>query len=422
MKRRKINRNRRYRGRRYGFPWKIVGLIVLLSALVVGGIFAAKGIHTLTQNHKRPAVETSMAETSVTTAPTKTTQTTAAPEIQTASLSNVKAFTMTAGMLQNKEAREKQVVSAAKAGFTGVVFELKDENGLLSYQSSVKKAKDIKAISEKAISVNDLKNFKMYCEKQGVLCIPKLYCFLDPLASRAISDARVLLSDGSNYVWLDNSQARGGKPWLNPYAPSAHAYLQGYIKEISEMGFEALLLDGVQFPYQTYMASYGNTSLSSLSKVDVLKRFVTDSQKQAGSCTLIPVTSGLSVFTDTNTVYGGNPLNFGAKTNAPEMFPSDFGSTLKAGKQTVKHPEDHPGQSVALALSQTKVRLELMGKNKPAILPILQGFDLSEASVNLEIKAVQSVLGKDAGFILDKSDDSYQFDRYGLSKKEVSAS
>lgn len=49
--------------------------------------------------------------------------------------------------------------------------------------------------------------------------------------------------------WLDNvSAAKGGKAWMNPFAASAVQYVGDLIEEVQGMGYEQVVLTGVQFP------------------------------------------------------------------------------------------------------------------------------------------------------------------------------
>ena len=49
-------------------------------------------------------------------------------------------------------------------------------------------------------------------------------------------------------IWLDNEASKGGKPWLNPYSQTAQNYLLEVVKEVKNLGVDAILLDGVQLP------------------------------------------------------------------------------------------------------------------------------------------------------------------------------
>ena len=52
--------------------------------------------------------------------------------------------------------------------------------------------------------------------------------------------------DGS--TWLDNSAAKGGKPWLSPFESETVGYTSELFKEAAAAGFDAVIADGLVFP------------------------------------------------------------------------------------------------------------------------------------------------------------------------------
>ncbi len=419
-RRRKIRRNRHSfsRRRRFHIPWKPIGGVVLLVALCGLGVLTAKWLGT-TLSHKKPATETSVvSEVSVPTSTTIAVTTTAAPTTpQIPSLSEAHAFYMTSAALMNKDTRETQVKNAVKAGLNAVVFDLKDAIGTVSYASATAGAKKAACISKTALSIADLKAFSAFCEKQGVCAIPRLCCFEDPTAAYEIDDARVLYSGDASFIWLDNTKSRGGKPWLNPYAPEAHAYIQGYVNELVGIGFKNVMLTGVQFPYQTYAASFGSTKFSNLSKLDVLSKFVTDTKSAAkkvnADAKILVCVPALATFSDSTAVYGGNPLNFGADAIAPLVFPDSLGDVLTVGKETLRHPESDPQKAVELTLKQTALRVKLIDKAKqPLLLPFVQAYDMPDETIANELHALRAQGGKDAAFVLYNPDGKYTMKSY----------
>ena len=419
-RRRKIRRNRHSfsRRRRFQLPWRGIGVVVLLAALCGLGVLTAKWIGT-GLSHKDPKPATSaVSEVSAPASTTAAVTTTTAPQTpQTPALSEAHGFYLPKATLQNKAAREKAVTDGVKAGFNAVVFDLKDETGAVGYASATAGAKKAACVEKTALTAADLKAFGAFCEQQGVLAIPRLCCFEDPTAARKMDDARVLYAGDASFIWLDNTQARGGKPWLNPYAPEAHAYMQGYVTELVGLGFKDVMLTGVQFPYQTYAASFGSTKFSSLSKLDVLAKFVTDTKAAAkkanADAQLIVCVPALATFSDSTAVYGGNPLNFGADAVAPLVFPDALGSKLTVGKEILQNPESNPQKAVELVLKQTALRVKLIDKAKqPLLLPFVQGYDLADAAVAGELKALRTQNGNEAAFVVYNPDGKYPLKSY----------
>ncbi len=419
-RRRKIRRNRHSfsRRRRFHIPWKGLGVVVLLAALCGLGVLTVKWIgNGLSRKDPAPATST-VSEVSAPASTTAAVTTTTAPATPALpSLAEVHGFYMPQKTLLAKDAREAMVKTAVKAGLNAVVFDLKDETGAVYYASATAGAKKAACVAKTSLSVADLKAFAAFCEKQGVLTIPRLCCFEDPTAARKMDDARVLYAGDASFIWLDNTQARGGKPWLNPYAPEAHAYMQGYVSELVGFGFKDVMLTGVQFPYQTYAASFGSTKFSSLSKLDVLAKFVADTKASAkkvnSDAAVIVCAPGLATFSDSTAVYGGNPLNFGASAVSPLLFPDSLGKKLTVGEETLRNPETDPGKAVELSLKQTKLRVKLIDKQKqPALLPFIQAYDTTDQNVAAELKALRAQNGKTAAFVLYDPDGNYTMKSY----------
>ena len=419
-RRRKIRRNRHSfsRRRRFHIPWKGIGVVVLLAALCGLGVLTAKWIgNGLSRKGPTPATS-AVSEVSAPASTTAAVTTTTAPATPALpSLAEVHGFYMPKATLLAKDAREAMVKTAVKAGLNAVVFDLKDETGAVYYASATAGAKKTACVAKTSLSVADLKAFAAFCEKQGVLALPRLCCFEDPTAARKMDDARVLYAGDASFIWLDNTQARGGKPWLNPYAPEAHAYMQGYVSELVGLGFKDVMLTGVQFPYQTYAASFGSTKFSSLSKLDVLAKFVADTKAAAKKvntdAAVIVCAPGLATFSDSTAVYGGNPLNFGADAVSPLLFPDSLGKKLTVGEETLRNPETDPGKAVELSLKQTKLRVKLIDKQKqPALLPFIQAYDTTDQNVAAELKALRAQSGKTAAFVLYDPDGNYTMKSY----------
>ena len=417
-RRRKIRRGRHSfsRRRRFHIPWKGIGAVLVLVVLCGLGVLTAKWIGNGLQK-KEPSPATDKATTTVSSAATVTTATAAPQTPQTPALSAVHGCYLPKASLQQKEAREQAVVAAKKAGFNAVVFDLKDTTGAVGYASATAGAKKAACVEKTALSLDDLKAFAAFCEKNGVVAIPRLCCFEDPLAAKKLDGAHILYNGDASLLWLDNSPQKGGKPWLNPYSPEAHAYMQGYVTELVGLGFKNVMLTGVQFPTQTFAASFGSTKFSSLSKLDVLTRFVTDTKTAAKkadqNATITVCVPALATFSDNTAVYGGNPLNFGADAVAPLIFLDSLGSKLTVGNEVLNDPQSDPKKAVELVLKQTSLRLKLIDEQKqPLLLPFVQGYDVADTAVQAELAALRAQNGDGAAFVMVHPDGKYPLAAY----------
>ena len=84
----------------------------------------------------------------------------------------------------------------------------------------------------------------------------------------------------TDYFWLDAAAENGGKPWLNPYSDLAFQYLDGLLGEVEDLGFEQILLSGVQFPNgASSSCNYGDTA--GVSQADQLAAVIGRWQQEA---------------------------------------------------------------------------------------------------------------------------------------------
>lgn len=323
----------------------------------------------------------------------------------------LRAFFLPVSRLSDTAALETQLNAAAEAGFNAVLFDLKDENGALHYQSAAPLAAEAETIAADALTLEQLKAALGTMKAKGFAAIPRLYAFKDPTAPFELPSAKITLESAPGLTWLDNSKDKGGKPWLNPYAPDAHQYIIDLAKELAVAGFPAVMLDGVQFPNQTSSAYYGSSELTSLSHQAVLQKFIADLTDAVGeSCRVMQTMPGLSAFGEGTEPFGGNPVTFGAATVAPVLMPSTLGSRLSAGETSLSDPASSPYDAVKLAARQVQLRLELMSEaDRPAMMPWLQGDGYSTEQIKRQIAAATEILGNDASYILYKADGSYDF-------------
>ena len=411
---RKIRRGRHSFSRRRRFPFKVIGMVLLCCVLVVGGAFSAKFLFDRLAT--TPPADSSGTDSDLsgdgsgsdTSSPDSSVP--EEPDNSVPTLETVRAFYLPTASMTDRAALDQLLDGAKSAGFNGVVFDVKDISGNLYYASQTAGALTAQNAVENAMTTAQLKELFSHLAEKGFLAMPRMYAFQDPAAAREMPQARVLLKGDPGYMWLDNTLAKGGKPWLNPYSPEAHTYLIDLAKEVYSLGAPVLLLDSVQFPNQTAQASYGTTTLSGLSKRDVLQKFVTDLSAAVDGCEVVVCAPGLATFSDSTAAFGGNPLTFGAGTVSPLLMPASLGNKLTVGSETLTSPQNHPYEAVQMAYSQIRTRVQLMDTAaQPALLPFLQAYDYTASQIGAQIQAVTELAGQDAPFVLYNPTGSYDF-------------
>lgn len=143
----------------------------------------------------------------------------------------------------------------AGQGVTYAVVPYKDSQGYVYCQSGVETARS--AISATTFDAGAAQALR----QAGITPVAAICAFRDPLAPSADRSLAVLYQD-TEYFWLDASRDAGGKPWLNPYAPGAADYISALMDEARSLGFEQILLSGVQFPGAPgqELANFGDTA------------------------------------------------------------------------------------------------------------------------------------------------------------------
>lgn len=407
----KIRRRSHVFHKRNTAPIKIIVTVVAAAGLITAGYFAAKFVMEKGPAVSSPDSRTSSSQAAVQPPASSTVSQPAGddkqPDVPTGSL---RAFYIPVSLLRDTAALDTQLDAAKAAGFNAVLFDLKDANGVLHYTSSAELAVRANSAAAGAMTVGELTAAGAHIREKGLTPIPRLYAFKDPLAPRALPDAKVTLESNPGYTWYDDDPSAGGKPWLNPYAPEAHRYITGLAEELAGGGFTVVMLDGVQFPDRTSRAYYGTSELTSLSKSDVLEKFVTDLSAAVEGTRVLLCAPGLAIFGDGTAPFGGNPLSFGAADVAPVLLPSTLGKRLTVGEETVTDLAANPAQTVALAARQIHLRMQLMeAAQRPGIMPWLQAQSYTAQQIHGEIAGVTAAFGEDASYILYHPDGTYDF-------------
>lgn len=396
---------------------KTIGTILVAAVLVTGGYFGAAYLF----DQARLATETSSAGVSdasadSTPAPTSTPGSDVSDDVSdtpdpTPTAQVTRAVYVPLATLRDRAALDDLITQAERCGMNAVLFDLKDETGVLWYASATPLARQSQAAADNALTTAELRELLTYVKDKGFTAIARLYAFRDHTAPHTLPEAKIGLEGQPGWTWLDNSFDQGGKPWLNPYAPQAHEYLTAMATELAGLGLPAILLDGVQFPFQTSQAYYGTSELTSLSWPEVLSRFVADFTQAAGDdCVVMQSMPGLSVIGDQTEPFGGNPATFGAAVIAPVLMPSTLGSRLSADGTTLTDLTAQPYETMHLAANQVQLRLALMAEaDRPEVMPWIQAEGYEPAQIEQQIQALTEVYGADASYIVYDPAGAYRW-------------
>ena len=299
---------------------------------------------------------------------------------------------------------EDTLQTAAAAGITCAVVDLKDGDGRLWYQSATHWAAAARSIQKKALTREELTaGATLLRERYGIEVVPRLFAFRDNTAPRYLETARISVQGNRAMTWFDGDPSGGGRRWLNPYMPDARAYIPGLAAELKEWGFSFLMLDGVQFPERESKAFYGDPEQTAAPRHQVLTDFCSQISAAFGKDNWALTTAALAAVGEKTGVYGGNPVTFGAPAVSPWTLPFALGSRLKLAGEKVSSPGSHPYEASVLLFRQLAARLNLM-ERPPLLLPWLEAEDAPD-----QIAALTQSFGENAGYILYNEKGKYTF-------------
>ncbi|MBR5485495.1 MAG: hypothetical protein IKV41_03185 [Oscillospiraceae bacterium] len=212
-------------------------------------------------------------------------------------------------------------------GFTHVLVDMKTEQGMLLYRSMSQVA-----VSSQLIVANplDAQKTASLIREKGLVPMAKMYAFRDPIAS--INNLEMAVHyQNTEWAWLDDSQQNGGKSWLNPYSADARDYISTLCVEVASLGFDGIVLYGVQFPqgYALDLCGYGDEAASK-TKSQVLQEFTSKlrSDLEKVNTKLYVYAEGTHLLNSETTHLGEDRwahLNNGAAVNA---MPASFGTSF----------------------------------------------------------------------------------------------
>ncbi len=376
----KLHRSSRSVFKRRNPIWRVLLTVMTAIAIITLGFFGTKLLWEAPQSSDAEPVTGQTATTQTTTT------TTAAPVTDdTATLDSLRAVYLPHSVLTDATALAHTLQQAKAAGFTAVLFDMKDADGALYFRASGDKAALVNSFAADALDMDALRSTFTTIREAGLSPIARLYAFCDNAAARVLEDARVYPTGNPSWVWYDNKPDAGGKAWLNPYADAAHLYLIDLAKELRDAGAAGILFDGVQFPAQTSGAYFGDNAATT-SRADALTAFVTAAKQLLGdTCPVILSHSADSALGNKTQTYGGNPLTFGAPIAAPIISGVADETTIKQMATRIKVIES---------------------SSQPMLAPILPYTDAASAKQSIGVCTDQQV----TSYILYAANGQYDFD------------
>ncbi len=156
----------------------------------------------------------------------------------------LRALYMPYGKLGDEGYIKDVIKKATRNDMNSVIIEFKTPEGKLCYSCLNEYAIAAKA----SVFDNDtVRRVVSLFSDAGITVAAKLSCFRDPTVASAAPELAVKYMD-TDVNWLDGSDEKGGKPWLNPYSADVTMYLLSIVSDLRAFGINCFILDDVQFP------------------------------------------------------------------------------------------------------------------------------------------------------------------------------
>ncbi len=267
-------------------------------------------------------------------------------------------------------------------GLNAVVIDVKDDTGVVSYQTQVDLARKCGAASRR---IADPSGLLAGLRAKGILAIARIVAFKDPLLAGKRPDLAFKAKAGGS--WRD----RKGQSWVSPYSQEVWEYLTALGKEAIQLGFSEVQYDYVRFP------SDGNLSQLVYPEGRPVSKQIGDFLRYATaaihSCHQQAVVSA-----DTFGLAGSavDDLGIGQKIQeldgaADYLSPMAYPSHYAKGTYALSNPNAAPYQTVKRSIGDHQ---KLVQKSK--LRPWLQAFTLGPPAygpehLRLQLKALREL-------------------------------
>lgn len=313
----------------------------------------------------------------------------------------VKAIYLT-GWSGGNEAKIQEVINLARIGkINGVVIDIKDFSGKISYNTSVEEAGEYGAEEARIPRVNALIK---RLHQEGIYVIARQAVFQDQvlaLARPELAVKSVKLSESataSDDIWLDFK----GLSWIDPAASDSWDYNIKIAKDAWSHGFDEINFDYIRFPTDGDLSDrlfpvWNGKKLMSLVMRDFFKEIRREMPEENLSIDLFGLSA--TTFYDFGVgqiiEYAFEYFDFVNPMLYPSHFPKTFLGGLPDGE---KNPAEYPYEVVRQSMDIALARLKNQKNRNSLLRPWLQDFDLGADYDVEKVKAqIQAVIDSFGG-------------------------
>jgi hypothetical protein len=264
----------------------------------------------------------------------------------------------------------------------GVVLDIKDDTGYVTYAADVPMAKELGLIDRR---IRNLDAVLTTFRQHGIVPIARIVCFKDPLLPKKRPELAIMNKNGG--LWKDAK----GVTYVNPYDHRVWEYLVEIAEDAAKRGFREIQFDYVRFPTDGNISNTAYPGKTGLPE-DAIAGFLQFARQR-----LEPYGVWLSADVFGMTLYAKDDGGFGQKIEkvaaavdvvCPMIYPSHY----YAGSYNIPNPNADPYKTITFAMKDATRRMDGTGA---ITRPWLQDFSMGGVTygvneVRAQIKAVEA--------------------------------
>lgn len=300
------------------------------------------------------------------------------------------------GWSAGSENKLNQLISVIKKNnLNSIVIDIKDYSGELSYKASSSKAYQIGALNN--VKILDINKVIQKLHNENIYVIGRITVFQDPIFAQNNS-SQAVKNKLTGQIWKD----RKGLSWVDPQSQDFWNYIIEISQDAWRRGFDELNFDYIRFPSDGDLNTISYPIWDEkISKQEAIRNFYKYLRENLQDIKISADVFGLTTISQDDLGIGqiieDNYAYFDVV--CPMIYPSHFYS----GTFGYKNPAEYPYEVIKKSLEEARLRLEKISSSSNVVLrPWLQVFDLGakydKKMINLEVKAVEEVLGQSKYF------------------------
>lgn len=328
--------------------------------LAAGVVLALAGLAVVklvrTPAHRRAVSQTAMRGKSVAALSTA--------QAKRKEIVEVRGLHVTGWIAGGKKSFGKLVDLVNKTELNALCIDVKDSDGILSYNTSVPLERQIKASHHAIGNVGYMMKTML---DSDVYPIARIAVFKDPVLANARPDLAIHSSGGG--LWRD----RTGTGWANPYNRAVWDYNIDLAIDAAKRGFKEIQWDYVRFPSDGRVSATVYPGKDSRSESEVIRDFLRYARKRLSPYNVV---MSADIFGLTSIV--GHDMGIGQTVKliaenvdyvCPMVYPSHYANY----EYGIPNPNKAPYETVRLSLGD---HVEAITGTKAKVRPWLQDFSL----------------------------------------------